>query len=70
MVTNIILDFKQQLVAAIHKYRYRHQRVFSGNVRVGSRLKCTLEFKRFQSRGADGLGRAVFGIVPALLFMM
>jgi len=44
MVTNIILAFKQQLVAAIHKYRYRH-RFLAGRVRVGLRFKCTIEFK-------------------------
>ena len=43
MVTNI-LAFKQQLVAATHKYHYRH-RFVAGKLRVISRLKCTLEFK-------------------------
>jgi len=58
MVTNIILAFKQQLVAAIHKYRYRHQRVLAESLRVGSRLKCTLEFKwcSKQRCGWDGAG--------------
>ena len=74
MVTNIILAFKQQLVAAVHKYHYRN-RSLAGRVRVSSRFKCTLEFKWFsKSRcgwvGAGGIWHCTSAAFHVVVFAL